>query len=91
VQVKGYVSHRLRYYQKIQLPLPKEGFFDTIRQRQVSQPCGEWIFIEQSAHKPVNLFLSYSYTRQKECQNGIIIALVFQRQDGKLTIGNVGL
>jgi hypothetical protein len=42
--------------------------------------------MKQLGHKLVDPFLGQSYTRQRECQIGVIISPAFKRQGGKLTI-----
>jgi hypothetical protein len=60
--------------------------FTAIRQLQVSRPHGWRVPMKQLGHKLVDPFLGQSYTRQRECQIGVIISPAFKRQGGKLTI-----
>jgi hypothetical protein len=85
-KLKGYVNHRLRDNQKDSCPYQRRKVLTVIRQQQVSWPHSWWVFIEQSAHERINLFLRQSYTRWEKCQIVIVIIPVFQRQNGKLTI-----
>jgi hypothetical protein len=67
-------------------PYQRRRVFATVRQRQVSKPHSWWVFIKQSGHEFVDLFLGQSYTRQRECQIRVIVSLAFKRQGGKFTI-----